>query len=93
MSTMRSRTGFTPVRVAWAGLVPLVALGALAPAQARAAEAALRVVGLRTEYKENPLGIDTRKPRLSWRLESDGARRRPVGLRDPRGAERAGSRR
>ncbi len=46
--------------------------GARAPAlaHARAAEAALRVVGLRTEYKENPLGIDTRKPRLSWRLES-----------------------
>ena len=32
----------------------------------------LRVVGLRTEYKENPLGIDARKPRLSWRIESDG---------------------
>ena len=31
---------------------------------------ALKVVGLRTEYKENPLGIDGRKPRLSWRLQS-----------------------
>ena len=70
MSTMRSRTGFTPVLVAWAGLVPSMALGAPA-LHARAAEAALRVVGLRTEYKENPLGIDTRKPRLSWRLESE----------------------
>ncbi len=36
-------------------------------------EPALKVVGLRTEYKENPLGIDARKPRLSWRLQS-GAR-------------------
>ena len=26
---------------------------------------------LRTEYKENPLGIDARKPRLSWQLRSD----------------------
>ena len=29
---------------------------------------ALRVEGLRTEYKENPLGIDGRAPRLSWRI-------------------------
>jgi alpha-L-rhamnosidase len=36
-------------------------------------EPALKVVGLRTEYKENPLGIDASKPRLSWRLQS-GAR-------------------
>jgi alpha-L-rhamnosidase len=36
-------------------------------------EPALKIVGLRTEYKENPLGIDARKPRLSWRLQS-GAR-------------------
>jgi alpha-L-rhamnosidase len=28
----------------------------------------LRVEGLRTEYKENPLGIDRRAPRLSWRI-------------------------
>ena len=30
------------------------------------------MVGLRTEYKENPLGIDVRSPRLSWRIESAG---------------------
>jgi alpha-L-rhamnosidase len=30
----------------------------------------LKPVGLRTEYKNNPLGIDTRKPRLSWLLQS-----------------------
>jgi alpha-L-rhamnosidase len=30
------------------------------------------VVGLRTEYKENPLGIDARQPRLSWRIEAEG---------------------
>ncbi len=34
-------------------------------------EAAVRVTGLRTEYKENPLGIDARRPRLSWRIESE----------------------
>ncbi len=36
-------------------------------------ESALDVVALRTEYKENPLGIGVRKPRLSWQIQS-GAR-------------------
>jgi alpha-L-rhamnosidase len=36
------------------------------------AETTLKLVGLRTEYKEDPLGIDTRKPRLSWQIQSDG---------------------
>jgi alpha-L-rhamnosidase len=41
-------------------------------AAAATAPAALQVVGLRTEYKENPLGIDSRKPRFSWRLQASG---------------------
>ena len=36
------------------------------------AKPALAVDRLRTEYKENPLGIDARKPRLSWQLRSEG---------------------
>ena len=38
------------------------------PATSAAAtpDATLDVIALRTEYKENPLGIDIRKPRLSW---------------------------
>ncbi|MCB0283173.1 MAG: glycoside hydrolase family 78 protein [Calditrichaeota bacterium] len=31
----------------------------------------LRVTNLRTEYKINPLGIDTEKPRFSWEIVSD----------------------
>ncbi len=31
----------------------------------------LTVSGLRTEYQENPLGIDVTKPRLSWQIRSD----------------------
>ena len=31
----------------------------------------LKIVGLRTEYKENPMGIDTREPRFSWQMQSD----------------------
>ena len=32
---------------------------------------AVSIVGLRTEYKHNPFGIDVLKPRLSWQLASD----------------------
>ncbi len=31
----------------------------------------LALVSLRAEYKENPDGIDIRKPRLSWQIQSD----------------------
>jgi alpha-L-rhamnosidase len=31
---------------------------------------AISIAGLRTEYKVNPLGIDARKPRLSWQIQS-----------------------
>ncbi len=37
----------------------------------QAAQAALRVEHLRTEYKENPLGLDIRAPRFSWQLRSE----------------------
>jgi len=52
-------------------LIALALPFALAPILA-AAPVGLRAVGLRTEYKENPVGIDVRKPRLSWRLEAPG---------------------
>ncbi len=32
---------------------------------------ALSIVKLRTEYLENPLGIDVRQPRLSWQIDSE----------------------
>jgi alpha-L-rhamnosidase len=41
-------------------------------AQAATKQPALAVAGLRTEYKENPLGIDAKKPRFSWRLNATG---------------------
>jgi len=31
----------------------------------------VRVIRLRCEYLENPLGIDMQRPRLSWIIESD----------------------
>ena len=42
-----------------------------APLWAAPAKATLSVDGLRTEYKENPLGIDVARPRLSFKLRSD----------------------
>jgi alpha-L-rhamnosidase len=36
------------------------------------AESELRPVGLKCEYRVDPLGIDERVPRLSWALESEG---------------------
>ena len=44
----------------------------LAAAQERRAAATLAVEHLRTEYRENPLGIDARAPRLSWWIRADG---------------------
>ena len=31
----------------------------------------MQVTDLRTEYQKNPLGLDTAKPRFSWKMESD----------------------
>jgi hypothetical protein len=33
---------------------------------------ALKLTVLRTEYKENPIGIDVRKPHFSWQLQAGG---------------------
>jgi len=41
------------------------------PAQPASRGGVLRIKDLRTEYKENPLGIDSLKPRFSWKLQSD----------------------
>ena len=35
------------------------------------AQATVAVLNLRCEYRENPLGLDTRQPRLGWQLVSD----------------------
>jgi len=31
----------------------------------------LEVIDLRCEYKSNPVGIDVKRPRMSWKLKSD----------------------
>ncbi len=76
MSTTRGRSGFALALTLGAGLPLLFAPPSPASAAPRgsaaATDAPLRVVDLRTEYKDNPLGIDARSPRLSWRIESAG---------------------
>jgi alpha-L-rhamnosidase len=52
-----------------------VLLTIVTPHEARPIQAdapLFKVEGLRTEYRENPLGIDNRAPRLSWRIVSGG---------------------
>ena len=53
-------------------LAILISLGLYAPSVWAAAPLPLRVVGLRTEYTQNPLGIDAPKPRLSWQIQAPG---------------------
>jgi alpha-L-rhamnosidase len=41
----------------------------------------LEVIGLRTECRDNPLGVELQRPRLSWRLQSDRMGARQVAYR------------
>src|SRR5687768_6294686 len=47
-----------------------VGLASLRTEAAHAKAQRVRVVGLKTDHLERPLGIETHQPRLSWRLES-----------------------
>ncbi len=51
----------------WPTLAALLIAGAWAPP---VCPQSVQIVGLRTEYKQNPVGIDSPKPRLSWQLQS-----------------------
>src|SRR5438309_6248799 len=53
-----------PITAAWVIAVVLASAGA------GRAQTPLAVKNLRCEYKVDPAGIDVRKPRLSWQLES-----------------------
>jgi alpha-L-rhamnosidase len=53
-----------------AGLCRRVLTALAAAALTLNLQASTRVLGLRCEHLENPLGIDANQPRLSWKLES-----------------------
>src|SRR6266704_3457023 len=46
--------------------------GRFALASSERADTVLKLTALRAEYKENPLGIDAREPRLSWQIQANG---------------------
>jgi alpha-L-rhamnosidase len=62
----------TALMVATVATVALAGSPARPAAKAAPKETVFAAVGLRTEYKENPLGIDARKPRFGWRLPAGG---------------------
>ena len=41
----------------------------------------LTITNLRTEYRENPLGVDEARPRLMWQLESNERAQRQTAYR------------
>ena len=59
------------IRIATSFIVLAALLTGAAVNFSRVANPGLSVVNLRIEYKENPIGIDVLKPRLSWQIESD----------------------
>src|SRR2546430_1111070 len=46
--------------------------GWLALASSGGADTVIKLTALRAEYKENPLDIDAREPRLSWQIQANG---------------------
>ena len=67
-------------------LLSLLLLGLSAPASA-----AVHVERLRCEYLDNPLGIDTPQPRLSWIITSSERGIEAGGVSSPRGRQRSRS--
>ena len=64
----------------WGFGLSLLLVGFLCPS-AQAAEGILAPTDLRCEYRKNPLGIDTAKPRLSWHLDAADPNARGQGQR------------
>jgi alpha-L-rhamnosidase len=60
----------SPATFALSLVIILTLLASSLTPAAFARQEALKVVGLRAEYQQNPLGIDARRPRLSWQLQS-----------------------
>lgn len=63
----RRRVSVALLAVCW----PSLLLSGLDTCASEEGFGALRACGLRCEYRSNPLGVDERRPRLSWRLTSD----------------------
>ena len=66
----RTRPFFFPLTV-FAALAALFALGVGAVSQTNPAPP-VKVTGLRIEYNDNPIGIDSPAPRMSWLIQGEG---------------------
>src|SRR5437870_2850053 len=53
-------------------LSPVPSAGRFTLASSERADTVLKLTALRAEYKENPLAIDAREPRLSWQIQANG---------------------
>jgi len=53
-------------------LIVCVSVLSSAAASVPSSDATVDVVGLRTEYQDNPVGIDTTSPRFSWSIRASG---------------------
>jgi len=60
---------------------PLLILLCVVASAFTAYSASLQPVALRCEYRENPLGLDETRPRLTWRMESDERDQRQTAYR------------
>jgi hypothetical protein len=54
---------------------------------------AIEPTSLKTEFLDNPLGIDTAKPRFSWIVEDTTHGLNNVTLAEPKGARKQGKQR
>src|SRR5438876_4955807 len=71
MQNLKSRLLYTAMALSL--LVPFLSLSTgqtYGKALRLRMEPRVSVAGLRTEYKQDPLGIDVTRPRLSWQLQS-----------------------
>ncbi len=76
-----SRAAFLAAAVLLSGLQGLVISASSDPAGPPAAAAALIVYDLRCDSAIDPLGVDSAKPRLSWKVRGDGRGRRQTAYR------------
>src|SRR5262245_9931375 len=68
---MRAQKMLRPVVAPCLVLSLLLTWATQTPSSAAKTAPVLSVAALRTEYKENPLGIDAREPRLGWQLQTN----------------------
>ncbi|WP_144059511.1 family 78 glycoside hydrolase catalytic domain [Rhodopirellula sallentina] len=88
---MNSNEMFHSIRLAVTGVLLLA--GTVSVARSEQPKPDVQLVNLRCEYRENPIGIDVLKPRLSWMASSEqrGVRQTAYRIQVASSSERLGS--